>query len=854
MPVIDSSTAQEQPCDLCGLPCGRHPYLQPIGGQERYFCCLGCMNVYVILTESGALADGQDARDTPLFKRSLEMGLIAQGERSRPPAEARAVLSPAAGSAESLFHVSGMWCSSCAWLIEHSVAKLPGVLAAQASFASDTVKVIYQPQHLPAERIISRINGLGYHAQPQTEENENADAERRDLLVRTGLAFFLWLNIMTFSLAIYVSYFEQVAQSVRHYLPFLLMVLATPVVFYCAQPILRLAWRGLLHGTLRMETLLALGILSAYGYSVVQAFRGETHVYFDTASAIVAFVLAGKAIERGAKERTTRWLTQLHSLLPTKARLLVEGEERFVSIEALQPGQLFVVKAGERIPADGIVVEGEAHADESLLTGESTPIAKRPGSTVVAGAISSDGVLHIRAARARADSTISQIIQLVEKALNGRSDVERVVDRVSRIFVPAVVLVALATLAFCWAGGTVGAGQSLMRAITVLVIACPCALGLATPLAITAAIGTASRHGILVSDSRVMEILGKVDTVVLDKTGTVTEGRFALLHHHLCSGPLSEAVPVGSAASAASGEDSCAPAVAVAAAREEQWSEALGRLMAIESYSEHPLGKALHESAGSRFPRYQASEVTIHKGEGITGKVEGLETFAGNRRLVQRVQAPIDTHSEQLAQQWEREGKTVIFFGWDHHLQGVLAFGDRLRDEAHSLISQLQRRGLTVHLVSGDSRGATEWVASKLGVSSYRAECLPHEKIEVIRELQAGGLRVAMVGDGINDAPALAQSDLGIAMGSATDIAAKAAAVVLMDNSLSRMLDIFALAQKAMRIVRENLFWAFFYNMLGISLAITGVLNPILAAAAMLLSSLSVTGNSLRLTMHAHAR
>jgi heavy metal translocating P-type ATPase len=814
------------------LDCGKHPLTERLGGAERFFCCLGCLNVYVILSASGVAASGQSLRDTELFRRSLELGLVSQRAEAPPPP---APFPPGAPAEELLLRVSGMWCTSCAWLIEHVLTALPGVVSAEVSFASDTVKVAYQPQYLPAHRIIERISSLGYRAQRHSEENAGAAAERRDLLLRTGLAFFFWLNIMTFSLAIYVSYFQPIADSVRHFLPFVLMALATPVVFYCAQPILRLAGRGLLHGAVRMETLLSLGILTAYFYSSVQAFRGEIHVFFDTASAIVALVLAGKSVERGAKERTTRWLAELHSVLPNKARILVEGQERMVNIQALEPGQIFLVKPGERIPADGLVRKGEAHADESLLTGESQPVAKYPGCAVVAGSVNTDGLLRLEATRVSSESTLAQIIQLVEKALAGRSPIERSVDRLSRLFVPAIVLIALATFLICWTTGAASPGQSLMRAITVLVIACPCALGLATPLVILAALGAASRQGILITDSRVLETLAKVDAVVLDKTGTATEGRFSLLEFRLCAEP-------GSPSRKEENE------AVLAAPPGERSSEALARLAALEACSEHPLGRALLEfAAHESVPLYEASGVAIHKGEGITGRVNAAEVFAGNRRLALRLGASLDPECDGLARAWEQEGKTVVLFGWESRLEGLLSFGDQLRPAAAALTFALHRQGVKVHLVSGDSETTTRAVAAAIHADSCCAECLPQQKIDIIRALQAAGSSVAMIGDGINDAPALAQSNLGIAMGSGTDLAQRAAAVVLMNNSLAKVTDIFALARKSVRIIHQNLFWALFYNSVGITLAVAGVLNPILAAAAMLLSSVSVVVNSLRL-------
>ncbi|HZQ71237.1 MAG TPA: heavy metal translocating P-type ATPase [Terriglobales bacterium] len=820
-------------CDLCGLGCGKHPVQQRVGDEERYFCCIGCMNVYLILFESGVIAAGQDIRQTELFQRSLQLGLI-----SKPDGDSAGQVnsSDPAPTQDLMLHISGMWCTSCAWLIEHSLTSLPGMVRAEASFASDLVKLQYHPQKLPPERIRQRIEALGYKVQPYLEESSAANAEQHDLLIRTGLAAFLWANVMSLSLVLYAGYFEQISTSVRRGLPFVLMMLATLVVFYCAQPILRLAWRGVWNGAIRMEALLALGILAAYGYSVVQTFRGEIHVYYDTATVIVTLVLTGKLIERGAKQKASRWIASLHGMLPRKVRLLVESGERFVNIAALEPGQTFMVKAGERIPADGTVAEGESHADESLLTGESSPVRKRSGESVVAGSINLDGVLKVRAARTASDSTLARIIALVEHALSSRSELERTVDRVSRVFVPCVILIAVLTFLFAWLAGAANFAQAVMRGITVLVIACPCALGMATPLAITAALGSASRRGILVRDSRVLETLPKVDAVILDKTGTVTEGKFSLLELTACEERCAVEANVGGRS-----------ALRVQP-RTATRDEVLSVLASLERYSEHPLGSAVTAFARQTgAPTRDANSVEIHQGRGITGVVEGRHAFAGNRRLAKELGIWIEQEIEDQAQLRESAGETVSFLGWDGEVRGLASFGDRLKTEAVELATRLKDRGIAVHLVSGDSRATTEATAMRLGADSWEAEALPEEKAEMVRRLQKRGAVVAMVGDGINDAPALAQADLGIAMGSGTDIAMKAAAVVLMSGSVCKVLDILELAQRTMRIVRQNLFWAFFYNSIGITLAVAGILNPILAAVAMLLSSLSVVGNSTRL-------
>jgi len=812
--VISPPSETNRPvCALCGLDAGRNHFTSRHGGEERVFCCLGCMNVYAILLESGVVGEGVDLRQTELFRRSLEMGLVSNLEGTDKP---KLSIPPDATVSEALYQVSGMWCSSCAWLIEKSLEEEPGVASAEAFFASDLVKVRYYPQYLPPDRIPRRIERLGYHAGLYSGDTEAAHEERKDLLLRTGLAGFFWLNIMTLNTALYVGYFERIAESVEGFLPFVLMALATPVVFYSARPILNLAWRALLTRTVRMETLLAIGILTAYVFSVAQAVRGESHVYFDTAVAIVTLVLVGKLIERTAKTSTARSITLLYRMMPSKVRLLSGAGERYVSIDALAAGDEFLVKAGERIPADGEVVDGETFVDESLLTGESSPVRKVPGMTVSGGSVNADGVIRVRAARIGADSTLARIIRLVESAMSSRSAIERTVDRISRIFVPAVIVIAALTFVTLWAGGWTTLGEAVMRSITVLVIACPCALGMATPLAVTAAIGAASREGILVGDSGILERIDKIDLVVFDKTGTITNGHFSVI-----DGLAGNSAPP---------------------------DEHLRLIASLERYSEHPLGKAVMRYARERsVSPGEAENIRILKGEGILGEIEGRPVFAGNRKLLESLAVELSDCYADQARQWESRGLTVVFYGWNGKAEGLLAFGDAIRDGAEQVIEALKRRGTESRIISGDSHATTAWVAQTIGADGFIAESSPEQKTVEIEKLRSSGKTIAMVGDGINDAPALARADLGIAMGSGADIAMKASAVVLMTSSLEKILSVFDISRRAVSIVRQNLFWAFFYNTAGISLALTGYLSPIFAAAAMLVSSLSVIFNSMRL-------
>jgi len=790
-------------CDLCGAAATKRPQVQVFRDQEQRFCCTGCLNVYAILLESGAIEAGVDPRQTDLFRESQRLGLLGRAEEDQ-----ASPIPEGAETKEALFQLSGMWCAACGWVVEHGLRQESGIVSAEVLFTSDLLKVTYCPQMVPPGTVPERVKALGYRATEFGTEQEGDRRAWQDMLLRLGIAGGMWMNVMLFSLVIYASYWEGIAGWAQRAVPFILMVLTLPAVLYSAWPIHRIAWYGLKTGHLRMEALISTGVLAAFTYSSVQAFLGGRHFYFDTACAIVTLVLTGKALERNAKDRSARAIAMLHRLLPKKARLRIDGQERFVAIEALEPGLVFLVKPGERIPADGVVVEGQSAVDESVVTGESDPRAKAAGDAVICGSLNTAGVLEIRVTRCGEDSTLAQIVKSVQAALASKSPLERMVDRVSRVFIPAVLVLATLTVLMCLGRGLL-ATEALLRGIAVLVIACPCALGIATPLATTAAIGAASRQGIIIRDVRVLETFRKVDLLILDKTGTVTEGDFRVRHAEL---------------------------------------EGLELVAALESYSEHPLAHAVGKYADEQgLVRLDATGIAVREGRGIAGMVADQRVLVGNRRLLveEGILLPPDVAAKATA--WEGEGLTVAFAAVAGRCTGALAFGDRPRSEAVSVIAELRARGVRTVLLSGDAWATTERIAKMVGVDDFLGEVSPSEKAEAVRRFQGEGRVVAMVGDGINDAPALAAADLGIAMGSGADLAMHAAPVVLMRDSLTRITGVFRLASLTMRVLKQNLFWAFFYNTAGISLAMTGVLNPILAAGAMVLSSLSVIGNSMRL-------
>ncbi len=789
-------------CELCGAAATKNPQLQTFRELELRFCCPGCLNVYAILLESGAIEAGVDLRTTDLYLESQRLGLLNRVEPVTP------AIPEGAETKEALYQLSGMWCAACGWVVEHALRREAGIVTAEVLFTSDLLRVTYCPQLLPPAIIPERVQALGYRATEFGTEPEGDRRDWQDMLLRLGIAGAMWMNVMLFSLVIYASYWEGIAGWAQQAVPFILMALALPAVLYSAWPIHRIAWFGIKTGHLRMEALISTGVLAAFFYSSAQAFLGGKHFYFDTACAIVTLVLAGKALERNAKDRSARAIAMLHRLLPKKARLRIDGQDHFVAIEALELGALLLVKPGERIPADGVVVTGHSAVDESVVTGEADPRAKAPGDQVICGSLNTAGVLELRVTRCGEDSTLAQIVKSVQGALASKSPLERTVDQVSRVFIPAVLALAALTVIVCLGRG-LPVTEALLRGIAVLVIACPCALGIATPLATTAAIGAASRQGIIIRDVRVLETFRRVDLLLLDKTGTVTEGDFRVRHAAL---------------------------------------EHFDLVAGLESYSEHPLAHAVMRHAAEQgLGPLDASGIEVRPGRGLLGTVAGRRVVVGNRRLLGEEGVSLSPVLQQLSQGWEAAGLTVAFAAVDGVSVGALAFGDRPRGEAAAVIAELRARGVRTVLLSGDAAATTERIALAVGVDEWVGGVSPEEKAETVRRYQAAGQVVAMVGDGVNDAPALAAADLGIAMGSGADLATHAAPVVLMRDSLTRITSVFRLAAITLRVLKQNLFWAFFYNTLGISLAMTGVLNPILAAAAMVASSLSVIANSMRL-------
>ncbi|MEX5593467.1 heavy metal translocating P-type ATPase [Pseudomonas orientalis] len=707
--------------------------------------------------------------------------------------------------------IGGMTCASCAGRVERALGKVPGVQRASVNLANERAHIEVIGQMDPGV-LIAAVDKAGYTASlPQADTATQADQvrhlhrERWALMLAIVLALPLVLPMLVepFGLHWMLPAWVQFA-------------LATPVQFILGARFYRAAWKAVRAGAGNMDLLVAIGTSAGYGLSVYQWLtRPAPHLYFEASAVVIALVLLGKYLESRAKRQTASAIRALEALRPERAVRVLEGREEEVAITALKLGDLVMVKPGERFPVDGEVVDGQSHADEALISGESLPVPKQPGDRVTGGAINGEGRLLVRTQALGAESVLARIIRLVEDAQAAKAPIQKLVDKVSQVFVPTVLVVALLTLAGWWLYGA-PLESAIINAVAVLVIACPCALGLATPTAIMAGTGVAARHGILIKDAEALEHAHAVSAVVFDKTGTLTSG---------------------------------APRIAHLAAVDGNTSRLLQQAGALQRGSEHPLAKAVLDACDEQglHPADVSASQSL-TGRGIAGTLDGRQLALGNRRLLEETGLDAGPLS-QRATEWEAEGRTLSWLieqGVHPRVLGLFAFGDTLKPGALHAVQQLKAQHISSHLLTGDNRGSARVVAEALGIDDVHAEVLPADKAATVTALKKTGV-VAMVGDGVNDAPALAAADIGIAMGGGTDVAMHAAGITLMRGDPRLVPAALEISRKTYAKIRQNLFWAFVYNLIGIPLAAFGLLNPVLAGAAMALSSVSVVSNALLL-------
>ncbi len=707
--------------------------------------------------------------------------------------------------------IEGMSCASCVRRVEKALATVPGVAHAAVNLATETARV--DSDSPVAFAALQQAIGKAGYAASELAAPASDSAPR----IPEGLAVIL-SAVLSVPLVV-----PMVAEwfGAHVMLPvWLQWLLATPVQFVFGARFYSAGWKALKAHAGNMDLLVALGTSAAYGLSVYLALaRGQgMHLYFEASAVVLTLVLLGKWLEARAKRQTASAIRALQDLRPVTARVRREGEsDADLPIEQVQVGDIVVIRAGERVAVDGEVVDGASHVDESLITGESLPVAKHVGDHVTGGAINGEGLLLVRTGATGAETMLSRIIRLVEDAQSAKAPVQKLVDKVAAVFVPVVLVLALLTLAGWWlASGNVE--QAVINAVVVMVIACPCALGLATPAAIMAGTGVAARHGILIKDAEALEMARQVDTVVFDKTGTLTQGKPVLAQL------LPHGVPAG---------------------------RALQLSAAIQRGSEHSLARAVLEAevaSGEALPSLTANAVSTLPGRGLAATVDGLALILGSGRLM--AERGVDLSPLQLrASELEGTGHTISWLAdaGNKQLLGLLAFADQPKQHARAAVERLHARGIATVMLTGDNQGSAQAVAQALGIGSVEANLLPADKTTVIARLKAEGKRVAMVGDGINDAPALAAAHVGIAMATGTDVAMNAAGITLMRGEPLLVADAIDISHRTFSKIRQNLFWAFIYNVAGIPLAALGMLNPLLAGAAMAFSSVSVISNALLL-------
>ncbi|WP_409498889.1 heavy metal translocating P-type ATPase [Pseudomonas fragi] len=753
--------------------------------------------------------------------RSVSVNLATEQARVEAPAESLPALVEAVQQAgysvpaHSLeLDISGMTCASCAGRVEKALAKVPGVKSVSVNLATERAHIELLGQVDPG-LLINAVTQAGYGASlHQSEKNTEDDQHKRLHRERWALTLAIVLAL-PLVLPMLLAPF-----GIHWMLPaWAQFVLATPVQFVLGARFYVAAWKAVKAGAGNMDLLVALGTSAGYGLSLYEWAIAEPgtmpHLYFEASAVVIALVLLGKYLESRAKRQTASAIRALEALRPERALRMVDGQEQDVAISDLRLNDLVLVKPGERFPVDGEVVEGQSHADEALISGESLPVPKQPGDKVTGGAINGEGRLVIKTLALGTETVLARIIRLVEDAQSAKAPIQKLVDKVSQVFVPVVLLIALATLLGWWLYGA-PIETALINAVAVLVIACPCALGLATPTAIMAGTDVAARHGILIKDAEALERAHEVSAVVFDKTGTLTSGTPQIAHFSALDGD------------------------------EAHLLQAAG---ALQRGSEHPLAKAVLDACAAR--NLNVPDVTDSQsltGRGIAGTLEGRRLALGNRRLLEETGlAPGSLAASASA--WETEGRTLSWLieqSPQPQVLGLFAFGDTLKPGAQSAIAQLNARHISSHLLTGDNRGSAKVVAEALGISDVHAEVLPADKAATVAELKKTGV-VAMVGDGINDAPALAAADIGIAMGGGTDVAMHAAGITLMRGDPRLVPAALEISRKTYAKIRQNLFWAFIYNVIGIPLAAFGFLNPVLAGAAMAFSSVSVVSNALLL-------
>ncbi len=837
MPSIESpnnfshSRNTSNVCDLCGLSLRAGRFEAKFSGKTYQFCCQGCRQVFNVLIEATDSGDPEKFRESDLFKQCLEKGIIPRseadlvsthvdGKSDESPSgkvekleSAGQLAAPTEGVLGLNLKVRNMWCPACAWLIDESLKKTPGIIDSACNFSTDRLQVNYNPIKTSPDQIIDAVKKLGYRA---AEPDDSQDAlERRKEFIRFAISAFLTMNIMMLSYALYSGFFTEFSRDTIYKLSWPAFIMATIVVVYGGFELFNKAWSGLTNAAFSMETLIIMGSMSAYVYSTVNLFAGSIHIYYDTAAMLITLVLLGKTLERRAKGRVLEGLENFFSLKPSKVRICTDAypSGRYVAADHLAEKEIFRIEENEIIPADGRIIDGTGTVDESSLTGEPLPIRKKPGDSLRSGTSVIKGSFKVSAQKVGANSTLGQMIAIIEKTLMTKTPLEGKTDAILQWFVPIIIALAVGTALICLLVG-ISMEEAILRAVTVLVISCPCALGIAIPLARVAGISIAGKKGLLVRDFKAFEQAERVNAFVFDKTGTVTAGKWNLLDI-ICDASLTR-------------------------------DQALAFAAGLEKDSEHFIAMEIISQARTKnIPPISLINIQ-HDDKGIQGEFNGRTLKIGSAEFLDKELKGTNTLGDAKV----TDGKanhSFVYLGIDGQLAAIFVFGDTVRPDALTTVKRLKTSGLRLALLSGDGEQTTRAVADKIGIQQSLGGQMPRDKSRFIVELQQRGYQVAMVGDGINDAPALVQADLSIAVHSGGQLSKEAADITLMRGEMSQILEFLDFTKQVNKKIYQNLAFTFLYNTVSIPIAMSGLLNPLVAVTAMLLSSLSVTCNTLML-------
>ncbi|HYR05573.1 MAG TPA: heavy metal translocating P-type ATPase [Gallionella sp.] len=802
-------------CFHCGLPISAGAdYHAWLDGAERQFCCLGCQSVCSAIFEAGLQGyyqrtpEGTLLGPPPELPKDIEIYDFDEVQQE---------FITCSGDVRDIhLLVEGIHCAACVWLIERGLQRVPGVQSANVNLAAKRLHLRWDNRRSKLSDILRALARIGYAAVPYDPESAEGAIKKanRAMLYRLFFAGFAMMNMLWVSIALYSGASRDEFREFFHWIG---MALATPTLLYAGYPFYRGAFGGLRGGRLTMDVPIAIGLSVTYAYSlyVTVSTSKSGEVYFDTVTNLIFVILIGRYLEGMFRHQAVSATKRLMELQPRVAIVMRDGDEQMTPIRGVKPGDRVLIKPGYKVPVDGIVIEGHSAVDESMLSGESTPVGKSIGAQVSAGTLNTSGALLVEVRTLLQDTTLAKIIRLVEEAQSSKAPIQRLADTIVPWFV-LVTLVCAALTFFIW--NAMDFEVALMAATSVLIITCPCALGMATPMSIAVASGLGAKHGILIKNGLVLETLSKVNHFVFDKTGTLTEGRMSVAQLHVASGVSKE--------------------------------EVLCSAAAVERYSEHSVAKAIVAEADARQLSYRdiaAVGFQATAGLGVEARIDGKSVLLGSAEWLRQRGSALDAGLQAQAHELETQAMSCVHVAKDGKHLAVFALADKLRSDTQQLVNELRTAGIAMTLLSGDRRPVAEAVARQLGGMEVIAEVLPQDKDSVIRRLQQGGAVVAMVGDGINDAPALIRADVGIALGSGTDVSVESADIVLMHNELDKVRLATLLSRRTLRTIRQNIGLSFVYNAIMVPLAMLAMVTPLVAAITMPISSLVVIGNAARI-------